>query len=198
MSRTLDVHLDGVRAGTLTMTAGGALGFRYEETYRAGADPTPLSLSMPLTSSVHEQRAVLPFLQGLLPDNEQALEAMARRFQVSARSPFALLEHMGHDVAGALQFVRPGEASEDARADRSDLTPVDDQAIADELLETIQAYRTGRPPAHVWGRISLAGAQPKIALVRAVDGSWLAPGRGVPTTHILKPSSRRPTSATPT
>lgn len=112
---------------------------------------------------------------------------MARRFQVSPRSPFALLEHMGHDVAGALQFVRPGDESEDARADRSALTPGDDDAIADELRETIRAYRTGRSPAHVWGRISLAGAQPKIALVRSPDGSWLAPGQGVPTTHILKP-----------
>ncbi|NNH05503.1 HipA N-terminal domain-containing protein [Cellulomonas fimi] len=119
MTRTLLVHLEGVLAGTLSMSSGGTLSFEYDEDYRSGPDPTPLSLSMPLATRRHKQRAVLPFVQGLLPDNVQALEAMARTFQVSARSPFALLEHIGHDVAGALQLVRPGEPSEDAAADRS-------------------------------------------------------------------------------
>jgi len=100
--RRLDVYLDGVRAGQVTMTGAGNLSFDYDETYRSSPGATPLSLSMPRTTLHHRQRAVLPFLQGLLPDNEQALGSVAATYQVSARSPFAILAHTGRDVAGAL------------------------------------------------------------------------------------------------
>lgn len=40
--------------------------------------------------------------------------------------------------------------------------------------------------------MSLAGAQPKIALVRKPDGTWARQQRGAPTTHILKPEYRTP------
>ncbi|NNH05504.1 HipA domain-containing protein [Cellulomonas fimi] len=67
-----------------------------------------------------------------------------------------------------------------------------DEDVATELGRTIVAYRTGQPYASTWGRISLAGAQPKLGLVRAGDGSWHMPGRGVPTTHIVKPELTAP------
>lgn len=84
------VYMDGVRAGTVTMTGSGGLSFAYDERYRTTPGATPLSLSMPKAVARHRQRAVLPFLQGLLPDNDQALGAIAATYQVSPRSPFAL------------------------------------------------------------------------------------------------------------
>jgi serine/threonine-protein kinase HipA len=191
--KRLDVYMDGVPAGTVTMTGSGNLSFAYDEGYRTASGATPLSLSMPKAASRHRQRAVLPFLQGLLPDNEQALGAIAASHHVSARSPFALLQHVGRDVAGALQFVAPEEGSDDAMADRSAVTAMSDDEMADDLRTMIDAYRTGRPLAAVGQlRMSLAGAQPKIALVRAADGTWGRPSRGAPTTHILKPEYRTP------
>ncbi|GAA1864789.1 HipA domain-containing protein [Myceligenerans crystallogenes] len=186
--KQLDVYMDGLRAGAVVMTGAGALSFFYDDDYRSRPDTSPLSLSMPKAISRHKQRAVRPFLQGLLPDNDQALGAMAATHQVSARSPFAILQHVGHDVAGALQFIEPGGESEDAVADRKAVTPMSDEEVADDLRSVIDAYRTGRPvPAGGPLRMSLAGAQPKIALVRTADGAWARPQRGAPTTHILKP-----------
>src|SRR5262249_4178987 len=67
----------------------------------------PLSLSMPLAAAKHGHKPMEAFLWGLLPDNTAILDRWARRFQVSARNPFALMSHVGEDCAGAVQFVRP-------------------------------------------------------------------------------------------
>ncbi|WP_157987450.1 HipA N-terminal domain-containing protein [Jiangella endophytica] len=105
--RYLDVHLDGRLCGRLTQSTSGNVTFEYDSAYRASDDATPLSLSMPLTAAVHRKRAVMPYLQGLLPGSEEALRSIARRYSVSANIPFALLEHVGIDAAGAIQLVPP-------------------------------------------------------------------------------------------
>lgn len=191
--RTLDVHMDGTRAGTLSMTGAGNIAFSYDDAYRNAPGSTPLSLSMPKVMARHRQRVALPFVQGLLPDNERALASLATTYQVSARSPFALLEHVGADVAGALQLLPPGDESTDATADRAVLEPISEDEVADDLARVIDAYRTGAPlRGRERMRISLAGAQPKIALVALPDGTWARPGPGAPTTHILKPEYSAP------
>lgn len=101
-TRELSVYLDGDLAGVVEMSSGGALTFSYDESYRSREDPTALSLSMPVEVAQHKNRVVRPYLQGLLPDNAQALDAIAATYSVSAASPFALLEHVGRDVAGAV------------------------------------------------------------------------------------------------
>ncbi|WP_163544337.1 HipA domain-containing protein [Occultella kanbiaonis] len=194
--RNLAVHMDGTPAGTMTLTGSGNLTFTYDEDYRRDPAATPLSLSMPKATTRHRQRAVLPFIAGLLPDNEQALGSLAATYQVSATSPFAILEHVGSDVAGALQILPPGQPSTDQGADRSASEPIGDDEVARDLAKVIDAYRTGRPlHGRERLRMSLAGAQPKIALVRAPDGTWRRPGSGAPTTHILKAEYVTPRTA---
>jgi serine/threonine-protein kinase HipA len=184
--RILDVYMDGVRIGLVSMTEAGALGFSYDDAYREHVGATPLSLSMPLQVKQHPNRAVLPFLQGLLPDNALALDSMASFYHVSPSSPFALLENMGHDVAGALQIVKPGESSEDAEADRRLVEPLSPAGLEKLLRDTISVYEQGAPVRTVQ-RMSLAGAQAKVALAKTADGTWGMPARGVPSTHIFKP-----------
>lgn len=103
----LVVMLDGATVGTVTQGRAGQFAMRYDEQWRAASDATPLSLSMPLAQQVHAGPVVRAFMEGLLPDNEHVLERWAREYQVSARNPFALLQHVGEDCAGAAQFVRP-------------------------------------------------------------------------------------------
>lgn len=188
-TRALDVFMDGTRCGRVEQTLSGNLTFRYSPDYQTIPEATPLSLSMPLAAATHKKRAVLPFLQGLLPDSDGALRTIARRFGVSPSNPFAILEHIGADVAGALQFVRPDTGSSDGALSRSTVIPATESDVADMLDHVVAEYEDGTPYDDAAGRFSLAGAQPKIALHQLPDGSWGVPADATPTTHILKPTA---------
>lgn len=169
----LDVYLEGVLCGWIEQSSGGNLTFSYEQDYRVAADATPLSLSTPLAATSHKKRAVLPFLQGLLPDSEDALRAIARRFSVSAHNPFAMLEHIGSDAAGAVQIVRPGDDASDRAQARADVRVVSESEVRTMLEHVVSEYAEGTPYYDAVGRFSLAGAQPKIALHKLHDGRWV-------------------------
>lgn len=81
--KQLFVYIDGRRAGIVSQANQGNTTFADDEEYRHGANPIPLSLSMPLTRQKHPSRAVVPFLQGLLPDNEARLARPAAENQTS-------------------------------------------------------------------------------------------------------------------
>ncbi|MEP9392374.1 HipA domain-containing protein [Gordonia sp. VNK1] len=183
------VYMDGVLCGRLLQSAAGDLRFVYDDDYRSRADATPISLSMPLSIAEHRRRAVLPYFNGLITDNAAAREAIARRFGVAAGNPFAILEHTGEDVAGALQIVPEGRDSSDAVLTRGRYRELTDTEVASQLRAVIDEYRDGRSAAAVLGRFSLAGAQPKTALLRTGGGMWAEPLEATPTTHILKPTA---------
>ncbi|MDO6149056.1 type II toxin-antitoxin system HipA family toxin [Paenarthrobacter aurescens] len=188
-TRALDVFMDGTLCGRVEQSPSGNLTFRYDPEYQAVANSTPLSLSMPLAATLHKKRSVLPFLQGLLPDSEGALQTIARRFRVSPSNPFAILEHIGADVAGALQFMTPGAGSSDGTLSRGAVQPVSDADVAEMLDHVVTEYKDGTPYDDSAGRFSLAGAQPKIALHQLPNGKWAVPEDATPTTHILKPAA---------
>ncbi|AZZ57082.1 hypothetical protein C5E08_15035 [Rathayibacter iranicus] len=183
----LALFLDGEPAGLLRQGVTGNVTFEYDGEYSASAAATPLSLSMPLERRAHPSRAVLPFLEGLLPDSADRRNALAREHGVSARNPFALLSHIGRDAAGAVQILPAGESSPDAARRQGDVELLDDDRFADVVADVI-ANRD------VWGRRelgvrwSLPGAQPKIALFRSRDQLWGVPNDSTPTTHIIKPA----------
>lgn len=161
---------------------------RYRAEWRSDPDAHPLSLSMPLSQEQHGERTLIPFLWGLLPDNEQTLRHFARAFGVSDRNPIGLLTHLGEDCAGAVQFATPERVDQlTGMAPSVDAEWMDERDIADELRT---ALRTGMPALtpQPFGRFSLAGAQPKTALLRH-EGRWGKPKGRTPTTHILKPPS---------
>ena len=82
----LAVLLEGRAIGWIERTAGGALRFDYDEGIDTGA--TPLSMSMPSTTTRHGDGRITPWLWGLLPDNADVLSHWGRRFGVSIASPF--------------------------------------------------------------------------------------------------------------
>ncbi|NEE02710.1 type II toxin-antitoxin system HipA family toxin [Phytoactinopolyspora halotolerans] len=184
--RRLAVYLDGIPAGTLTQNSAGKVGFTYYDDYRPpGA--VPLSLSLPLGRSSHPPKAVNAFIAGLLPDSEPTLERWGRQFGVSPRNPFALLAHVGHDAAGAVQILPEGEPSLDAATRQGDIEWLTDDDIT-AVLRDVASHPADWNPGRDTGRWSLAGAQSKVALFRSDDGHWGVPRDSTPTTHILKPS----------
>ncbi len=183
----LNVFLDGVPAGRLEQASGGALSFTYDSDYTSRRSPTPLSLSMPLSGARYGHRAVSAWLDGLLPDSASVREEWGRRFQVSARNPFALLRHVGRDAAGAVQVLPVDVDPPDAAQRTGDVRRLSDDEVC-AMLRELTVRDAGWEVGEGSGRWSLAGAQNKVALHLLDDGSWGVPNDSTPTTHILKPT----------
>ncbi len=183
MTTTLIVVSDDELVGILTRT-GSTITFSYDDDWRSRRDATPLSVSMPLTASVHSPRVVEPWLWGLLPDNEQVLARWAREFHTSSRHPFGLLAAVGEDLPGAFRIITEDRA---AGVDRDGGVEWLSEAQVAGLLRDVRADQTAWLGAQAEGRWSLAGAQAKIALRH--DGTrWGRPHGRAATTHILKPA----------
>jgi len=185
----LRVLIAGDFVGSVQQHAGGNLVLTYEQSWRERSDSLPLSVSMPLAQREHGDAVVRPFMEGLLPDNAIILERWARQFHVSSRNPFALLARMGEDCAGAVQFVRPERFEELANAGAGEVEWLTEDDLAERIRELVDHHGTGRLPGDR-GQFSLAGAQPKMALL--YDGArWGIPSGQMPTTHILKPPAQK-------
>lgn len=171
--------------GAVRRDRSGRVTFVYNETWRRKRDAVPLSLSMPLAAAEHGHATVDAFLRGLLPDNERVLDAWGKQFQVSARNAFSLLTHVGEDCAGAVRFAAPERAEQLAREGDGEVQWLDEKDVGHRLRALRADVAAWRSPGDT-GQFSLAGAQPKTALL--FDGTrWGVPSGRIPTTHILKP-----------
>ena len=163
----------------------GRLTFVYDDRWQSTDAAYPLSLSMPLVVDEHEHARIEPWLWGLLPDNEAILASWGQRFHVWSRNAFALLGEVGEDCAGAIQLVRPERVADVLHDEDQQIEWLTEADIAERLRILRQdqaAWRMARDA----GQFSLAGAQPKTALL--FDGQrWGVPSGPTPTTHILKP-----------
>ncbi|MCA1363428.1 type II toxin-antitoxin system HipA family toxin [Bradyrhizobium sp. IC3069] len=185
MMAELIALLDGTEVGRVRSEARGRLTFVYDNAWRNAEGAYPLSLSMPLAAEEHGPATVRSFLWGLLPDNEQVLERWAKKFQVSARNVFALISNVGEDCAGAIQFVTPDRLGTLKTGEDDKIEWLDKPEIANRLRVLREDHAAWRLPRDT-GQFSLAGAQPKTALVLK-DNKWGIPSGRIPTTHILKP-----------
>jgi len=185
MTAELIALLDGKEAGRVHNDARGRLTFVYSDDWRKAPGAYPLSLSMPLAAKQHGRSVIEAYLWGLLPDNEQVLARWAAKFQVSARNVFALVSHVGQDCAGAVQFVTPDRLDTLRRGTEDKVEWLDESDIAKRLQTLRQDHAAWRLPRDT-GQFSLAGAQPKTALLLQND-RWGIPCGRIPTTHILKP-----------
>jgi serine/threonine-protein kinase HipA len=185
MTSELVTLLGEKEVGRVRNDARGRLTFVYDDEWRKSDDAYPLSLSMPLAAKEHGPSVVQAFLWGLLPDNERVLDRWAAKFQVSARNVFALISHVGEDCAGAVQFVMP-DRLDAVRGGKEDEVEWLDQADIAKRLEILRADHAAWRLPRDTGQFSLAGAQPKTALLFQND-RWGIPSGRIPTTHILKP-----------
>ncbi len=185
MTAELVALLDDKEVGRVRQETRGRLTFAYADSWRDAPDAYPLSLSMPLAAREHGRSVVEAFLWGLLPDNEHVLDRWAAKFQVSARNVFALISNVGEDCAGAVQFV-PLERVDTLSRGREDSIAWLDEADIAARLKTLRADHAAWRLPRDTGQFSLAGAQPKTALL--LEGErWGVPSGRLPTTHILKP-----------
>lgn len=186
MSRELAVLLGGRLVGVLRRGESARLTFRYEEAWQEAEDAYPLSLSIPYSRRDHPHQFVEPYLKNLLPDNDHVLERWGRRFHVSPKDVFGLLEHVGEDCAGAVQFCRPERVDEMAAGEGGgEVEWLSEPEVAQRLREVRSDPAAVRRPEDS-GYFSLPGAQPKVALFHE-EGRWGVPAGRLPTNVILKP-----------
>jgi serine/threonine-protein kinase HipA len=185
MAKELVALAYGNEVGRVRQDARGKLAFSYSPEWRERADAFPLSLSMPLAAAEHDDAVIRPFLEGLLPDNGQTLRAWGRQFHVSHNNPFALLGYVGEECPGAVQFARPERVGPLLEPGEEAVQWLTESDVADRLRALRGNPGTARTAGDA-GYFSLAGAQPKTALLW--DGvRWGVPSGQTPTTHILKP-----------
>ena len=179
--RRLHVWFGQVLVGDLRQEDSGRLSFSYDSAFVEDANTFPISVSLPKTTNPFDERACLPFFDGLLPEAKQRTAA-ARSLGVTEGNTFSLLDRLGGEVAGALAFLPPGVTPQPTQTTWTP-TPLNAQELASVLAELPR-----RPLlAGTKGlRLSLAGAQSKLP-VCLVEGQVCLPGEDQPTTHILKP-----------
>jgi serine/threonine-protein kinase HipA len=163
----------------------GKLTFVYDKAWREAQDAYPLSLSMALSAAEYGSDVAEAFLWGLLPDNEQVLDRWSRKFHVSARNVFALLANVGEDCAGAVQFFPAERLAAVLSGADDEIEWLDEKDVAERLHALREDHAAWRLPRDT-GQFSLAGAQPKTALLFE-NGRWGVPSGRMPTTHIFKP-----------
>jgi len=186
MNKELIAILDGQTVGRVTRDERARLSFIYNNQWRDAKEAYPLSISMPLALTRHGNDKIEPFLWGLLPDNPMVLDVWARKFQVSLRSAFGLIGAVGEDCAGAVQFVRPERLDDVLGRRPGEIEWLNEADVAQRLRTLREDHSAWRTP-HDTGQFSLAGAQPKTALLLSEKGKWGVPSGRIPTTHILKP-----------
>lgn len=173
----LDVYFYGKLVGKLT-EKNSRLSFRYLP------DAThPISINLPLQDKAFSDKETRSYFNNLLPE-EGIREAVARYKQVSSNNPFALLKEVGGECAGAVELYFEGFSREE---EVSELKAISPEKISEVLLNQAQVpLLTGEEI-----RLSLAGAQQKIALCIIPDDSenyYLPCGEYI-STHIIKPQN---------
>lgn len=157
--------------------------FTYEPDYLTSTTPVPLSVSLPLKADVHQGAAVRNWFCNLLPEGG-VRDAITARLRIPPGDDFALLSAIGGECAGAVSIQPSGPTVERSQQDEGDL----------ETLLHLQGEDAGEG---AWAllatplRLSLAGAQDKMAVIAEPGGRLRLPGPDELSTHILKPDSRR-------
>lgn len=177
----LRVWADGSVMGEVTRTRSG-LRFRYEASWLDRDGAFPLSLALPLRPHAYTGDTLLNVLDNLLPDDLGVRQAVARQVGAAGADVYGLLEAIGRDCVGALQFLPPNEAGWQGG-------PPDGAPISDEEIAALVRSLGDRPlgvTRDTGIRISVAGAQAKTSLL-LMDGRWYLPRGPTPSTHLLKP-----------
>ncbi|NKJ01665.1 type II toxin-antitoxin system HipA family toxin [Novosphingobium sp. SG707] len=178
----LNVLINNHLVGQLHKEASGAVSFKYDQSWLDWAPAFAISLSLPLRETAYNGEPVMAVFDNLLPDNPHVRTRVAERMAAHGADYFSLLEAIGRDCAGAMQFL-PGDDPADTEF------YVKGEHLRDEEIEGILASLATAPlgvDKEQEFRISIAGAQEKTALLHH-EGHWMRPIGTTPTTHLLKP-----------
>ena len=172
MVKELSVRLYGLQVGVLRLVNG-----KMEFTYDEGVQ-NQISLSLPLQREPFKEKACRAFFGGLLPENTNMRELLAKKYNINVNDDFKLLKEIGRDCAGALSFHEMEEPQKHYQ-----MVKIEGSILSEGELKKYLEELPYRP--YLGKRLSLAGAQEKTA-VCVIDDKIALPDDDVPTTHIIK------------
>lgn len=179
--RTLHAWIDEQRIGTLH-EGDGTWQFGYDDAWSRRPDAFDLSPHLPRSGSpivdAGSLRPVQWYFDNLLPEEGQR-QLLAGDARIDASDAFGLLQHFGAESAGSLTLL-PGDGAPPAA---TSLRPLPDDELSARIAALPKLPLTHDAPK----RMSLAGAQHKLAVVAAADGQLAEPVGARASTHILKP-----------
>ncbi len=181
----LDVYLNSDPIGALTPAEGSTdYSFAYsEETVtKAKEGAVVLSHSLPIREERYEAISTRIFFDGLLPEDARRDE-LARELKISSNDSYGLLAEIGRDCAGAVVIVPEGEI---VGPPTGSVNWLDDDELA-ELVDRLPTRPLGVNKDKRKMRLSLAGAQRKLTLIRSGSGQFGEPQADAPSTHLIKP-----------
>ncbi len=182
--KLLDVYLHEYVVGHLIQDDHGQMLFEYAESWVTNPDAVALSCSLPLRKEKFKQHECRGFFGGILPE-EGKRQIVAGNLGISAKNDFAMLERIGGECAGAVTFIPSGMP---LPSQAQNLYRPISQAQLAEILRDLphKPMLAGEDGV----RLSLAGAQDKIALYAEGDQLFLPLGNA-PSSHIFKPDHPR-------
>ncbi len=182
MTRKLDVYLNNDSIGTLEQDRYGQMSFTYSSDWLDDTRAMAISASLPLRREPYSQRECRHFFSGLLPEGPTRV-TLAKNLGISAGNEVSMLERIGGDCAGALIFLPHGQPISDFRGDYRKLT---DQELVEALKRLpVQPLLSGERKV----RMSLAGAQNKIAVYVDDDSRISLSLNDAPSNYIIKPTA---------
>jgi serine/threonine-protein kinase HipA len=179
--KKLDVYLNQILTGQLSMDVHGDMAFIYDKEYINGNNYA-LSHSLSLREEAFNAKECRPFFSGILPE-ANLRTSIARHLGISEKNDFALLSAIGGECAGAVSLLPSPSNLTDLRPEYKILS---DNALADILTKMHQRPMIAGEDGV---RLSLAGAQDKLP-VAIINGQVAIPLGGAPSSHILKPINR--------
>jgi len=109
-SERLTVALNGRLIGVLERGTNGAISYTYDQAWLDDEHRAiPVSLSLPLREERYTGAEVSAYFDNLLPDNADIRRKVAAKVGAEGIDPFSLLNKIGRDCVGALQFVPEGD-----------------------------------------------------------------------------------------
>ncbi|WP_083880224.1 HipA domain-containing protein [Paraglaciecola chathamensis] len=183
-SRHLCVWYEGERLGELHEQSG-IWSFLYTEEWLARPNPFSISPHIPLQKEMHmdgsTNRHVQWFFDNLLPE-EDARTAIFTSIPRKQHDAFSLLHEYGGESAGALTILEPG-----VQPTTGNITELSNAQLSQRIakMPTVPLATSSKK------KMSLAGAQHKVAIIYQDDHLYEPEGNAI-STHILKPLHQHP------
>lgn len=104
MTRTAQVFVNSLLAGTLTESAEGEYLFQYNADYLANEMNNPVSFTLPKREEAYTSDILFPFFDGLIPEG-WLMDIGVKNWKLNAKDRMGLLLHLCADCIGNVSII---------------------------------------------------------------------------------------------